>query len=418
MPFDRMNFLRQVTKLQKVGCNFNVRKLSAYTDVSKNMVTIEWDSEQHDSFPSCWLRDNCQCPKCFHSGADGRLINLHQTDPNIQPKDVNIHNKQLFIQWQDEHESCFQFDWLQKRSFKSENTWKKLQNETGGNERRVTLWDSSMKIPTFEFEGIMNSDHNLCEWLEVLNSYGLSIIKNMPSYTFQALMDRIGPIRETHYGKVFQVFAKVDPSNVAYTSSRLALHCDLPFYQYIPGCQFLHCVKQSGMIGGENEFVDTFKVAEAIRQEHPEAFKCLSEIKVNFKDIGHEEGREFHKKMARKIIQLDNEGNIRGVFYNDQVRDSMLSVPLEQVQPLYAGLKLFLDLCYDQKFMHVHKLKPGECVAFDNTRVLHGRKGYSYKDKSSGERFLQGAYIDWDEIWSRINVLKHKSDSSVNGNID
>ena len=54
------------------------------------------------------------------------------------------------------------------------------------------------------------------------------------------------------------------------------------------------------------------------------------------------------------------------------------------------------------------KLGPGECVVFDNLRVLHGRTGYSYDPPASGVggvRNYKGAYIDWDELISKINVL-------------
>ena len=33
----------------------------------------------------------------------------------------------------------------------------------------------------------------------------------------------------------FEVKAKFDPSNLAFTSDRLALHIDLPYYDYVPG---------------------------------------------------------------------------------------------------------------------------------------------------------------------------------------
>ena len=47
----------------------------------------------------------------------------------------------------------------------------------------------------------------------------------------------------------------------------------------------------------------------------------------------------------------------------------------------------------------------GDCVGFDNTRVLHGRKGYVATAES--HRFLNGCYLSWDEIRSRMNVIKH-----------
>ena len=41
-------------------------------------------------------------------------------------------------------------------------------------------------------------------------------------------------------------------------------------------------------------------------------------------------------------------------------------------------------------------LRPGELVAFDNRRVLHGRRAF----RSSTRRHLQGCYIDIDAIRS------------------
>ncbi len=48
------------------------------------------------------------------------------------------------------------------------------------------------------------------------------------------------------------------------------------------------------------------------------------------------------------------------------------------------------------------KIEEGRCVACDNRRVLHGRSSYA----GGAGRHLVGWYVDWDEIWSRINVLK------------
>ncbi len=39
----------------------------------------------------------------------------------------------------------------------------------------------------------------------------------------------------------------------------------------------------------------------------------------------------------------------------------------------------------------------------DNTRMLHGRTAYTITKE--GERFLEGAYIEWDELRSRRRVL-------------
>lgn len=48
----------------------------------------------------------------------------------------------------------------------------------------------------------------------------------------------------------------------------------------------------------------------------------------------------------------------------------------------------------------------GQLLAFDNLRCLHGRTGFGSDLK--GERHIQGAYLDWDEVRSKIRVLKTK----------
>lgn len=46
----------------------------------------------------------------------------------------------------------------------------------------------------------------------------------------------------------------------------------------------------------------------------------------------------------------------------------------------------------------------GDILAFDNTRAVHGRIGYKDTDKS--QRFLVGMFLDWDELYSAMRVVK------------
>lgn len=50
-----------------------------------------------------------------------------------------------------------------------------------------------------------------------------------------------------------------------------------------------------------------------------------------------------------------------------------------------------------------HKLQPGEMVSFNNSRVLHGRSEYT--PTGTGNRHLQGTYLDWDLINGRLRSL-------------
>ena len=50
------------------------------------------------------------------------------------------------------------------------------------------------------------------------------------------------------------------------------------------------------------------------------------------------------------------------------------------------------------------KLEPGEGFITDNTRVLHSRTAYT----GSGNRWLQGCYVDKDGLMSKISTLSKK----------
>ena len=52
--------------------------------------------------------------------------------------------------------------------------------------------------------------------------------------------------------------------------------------------------------------------------------------------------------------------------------------------------------------MVTFRLGPGDCVVFDNTRLLHARTGFA----DTGDRHLQGCYADLDSIASQRKVLR------------
>ena len=57
---------------------------------------------------------------------------------------------------------------------------------------------------------------------------------------------------------------------------------------------------------------------------------------------------------------------------------------------------------YDSKMEVTFKLEPQQLFVTDNTRVLHGRTGFS----GAGNRWMQGAYADKDNLKSKIRVLQ------------
>jgi gamma-butyrobetaine dioxygenase len=50
------------------------------------------------------------------------------------------------------------------------------------------------------------------------------------------------------------------------------------------------------------------------------------------------------------------------------------------------------------------RLAPGDCLIFDNTRILHARTGFSVTER----RHLQGCYADLDGLASTLAVLRRE----------
>jgi gamma-butyrobetaine dioxygenase len=57
----------------------------------------------------------------------------------------------------------------------------------------------------------------------------------------------------------------------------------------------------------------------------------------------------------------------------------------------HRAAKLFTTLVNSSANEFSYLLQPGQCVIFNNRRVLHGRQKFQ---SGSGERWLKGAYLD------------------------
>src|SRR6201999_1481851 len=84
-------------------------------------------------------------------------------------------------------------------------------------------------------------------------------------------------------------------------------------------------------------------------------------------------------------------------FAAHSVRKQTKSLPLEMVGQKFeswrAAAQIFSSLIHRPNGIYERLMKPGECVIFDNRRVLHARKAFEVGDAGK-ERWLRGAYLD------------------------
>ena len=64
----------------------------------------------------------------------------------------------------------------------------------------------------------------------------------------------------------------------------------------------------------------------------------------------------------------------------------------------------------DEADLHVRvMLGPGDCIVFDNTRILHARTAFEGGGGGGGARHLQGCYADLDGLASTVAVLERRA---------
>ncbi|CAH1250332.1 BBOX1 [Branchiostoma lanceolatum] len=369
------------------------------------MVEVEWSGGGVSRFPYVWLRDNCQCPQCFNPDSRSRLVLMLDLDVNVSPVRVEVQagGSSLSVEWPDGHQSQYDRHWLRERCFSTQA----LSERQRDWHRKTQLWGAELahNMPKADFPALLTDDRALYDFLVRLDSVGLVLVQNVPCDVGQVekLANRVAFLKHTCSGKEFVVMNKTKPgSDVAYTSVKLGLHTDLNSYTYKPGVQMLHCIEQTTGEGGDNSLVDGFNAASQLKEENPDAFRILTTVKVNFRHVGMDYHKYFHLK-RRNVISLNDQEDIQSISYSDQSRTSILDLPADLVQPFYDALKAFNTImCLPRNCLSL-KMAAGELIVFDNNRTLHGRSAYS---PDSGTRHLQGGYMDWDEIYSRMRAIK------------
>ncbi|KAK3744829.1 hypothetical protein QZH41_008811, partial [Actinostola sp. cb2023] len=167
--------------------------------------------------------------------------------------------------------------------------------------------------------------------------------------------------------------------------------------------QFLHCLEQAETEGGANIFVDGFHIAQEFKKHETDLFELLSVAAIPYWDIGKDDFGDFHLKNSRPVFELDYTRKITRFTYNNHVRDYYLRGTPEKVCDIYKGYLKLGSMMRDSKNKIDYKMKPGEMVTFNNSRVLHGRSAYTPTE--TGGRHLQGIYLDWDLIYARLRSL-------------
>ena len=367
---------------------------------NNNAIEIEWNDGEKSSFNYMWLRDNC--PTAHDKDTRHRMFNILEISTGINPRKYSINKDgKLEIEWSEgNHTSCYEPNWLRNNCYTIKNKQQYISP--------YKLWSHSLENDlneiSIDHKEIINNEESLMRWLELLHEYGIAIVKNAPIEKNSAfpVLHRISHTRETFFKTPFEVVnISKRPNNSAYTAHALRNHLDLPYYETPPGYQFLHCLINSAE-GGFSSAVDGFAVAEYLKNNDKDSFDHLTTVPLKWKD--NDWTQEAIRISYSTPITLTKDKD-----YND-IRFSVANMDILDCHPnlmekVYKAHHKFGTLLHDEKFAIKFRLESGDIFSFNNRRILHGRTAFN---PNSGNRHLQGYYMDRDEIISRLNFLKNK----------
>jgi gamma-butyrobetaine dioxygenase len=368
-------------------------------EILAERIVIAWSDGSADEFHHIWLRDNCGCVECRHAFAGERLSDPAGIALNIAPT-LATGGSSVKISWPDGHMSMFSTTWLRTHAYGPAATARR--------ESPFRFWAAAevQTPPKMHFDEVMASNDALLEWLRLLRAYGITIVKGVPTDadTVAKLAKRIGNLRDSNFGLVWEVKSIPKPDSLAYTSVKLTAHTDLVSRESQPGLQFLHCLVNEAS-GGESYLVDGFSVAEELKRQAPEHHATLTRVNASFRYQN-----DFTDVSASfPVIRLDHNGDYYEVRYSNALFAPLQCDP-DDVLPFYEAYQHYSRLLRDPKWEYSFRLEAGDCEVFDNRRVMHGRQEF---DAQTGARHLQGCYVDTDDFLSRMRVLERTQDFRI-----
>jgi len=404
-------------------------------------------------FHGIFLRDHCETSR--HPLTGQRSIDTFELPLDLLPSRGEWQGEELHLEWPpDSTRSVFTMHWLRRHAYwwdgppppplslpqHSSKVGSRLdlwwQDEARRKDSRV-VWESSTlpsPLPSLSYSDWMDSDGGLLQGLRLLRDYGFVMLQGAPvsEEATEAACLRIGFLRPTLYGpgmwRTEVLASPKDITDTAFTSAALALHTDNNYLRDPPGLQVFHCTKADAGGGGGSLLADGLAIAREIEREDPASFRLLTLWPIPY----HHTGRDGIVGASRPVFELDEQGQVSGVFFNNDDRGPVLGLPTwgrelalvraltgtgdmvkgpspasnllhpsTAVPALYSALRVLQGVMRRSSLTLRLRLQPGTILLFNNHRVLHGREGFH----STSGRTLVGCYIGADEWQSKIREL-------------
>jgi gamma-butyrobetaine dioxygenase len=355
-------------------------------------------------FPAVWLRDNCPCAGCADPGSGQKFRDITDLPDELEVAGTEDAGEYVVVTYApDGHRSAFPRAWLAAHALDS------YGDGDGRTEDDKELWepaDLTGRRPEASWARYLSEPAERARALDAVLRLGFVLMHDVPAEPGMVLevAASFGYVRETNYGRLFDVRVEPAPGNLAFTSRQILPHTDNPYRDPVPTVQLLHCLRTADD-GGDTGLVDGFAAAAELRATDRDAFDVLTATAVPFRYT--DQATEL--RASQPLIQLSPRGRVRGVRFNNRSAQP-LRLPYAEVAAFYAACRRWGRLLAQPGRQLNLRLAPGDCLIFDNTRILHARTAFTMTPGGPG-RHLQGCYADLDGLASTLAVLKREETS-------
>lgn len=402
-------------------------------------ISLTFDNDTSVSFAPIWIRESCVCALCRAPGTSFRLSGLRDLDSFIGATTVGTSRdgSTLSCTWPDGHQTELASEWLAcqrttdslaKRSSSrpnddaqpalgtdtesKTNTESETETETDSRHHQDTTgpltsppveasqvsrsssgqqpWQGAFEPERSHYQDLKTEDGHR-KWLAGLWRDGVAIVTDMPASRAEltSFANRIGAVQPSNYGPDWEIEASANPTTRVYSQDGLAVHTDIPYRPIPPGVQF-NLSEIADATGGKATVADGIAVANELRRVDPEAFRLLATIdfELTWLDAEHD------LKHRAPTITVDDAGDYEMFRYAPGLVAPICADPAT-TQAAHRAYQRFTELAAESRFQIAIQLRPGDLLAMNNHRVLHGRQAF---DLRTGRRRLIGCYLDLDDL--------------------
>ncbi|KAF4988275.1 hypothetical protein FDECE_15126 [Fusarium decemcellulare] len=393
------------------------------------------EKTKYKRFPNLWLRDNCQCTQCVNQDTRQRNFDTFQLPEDIRP--LKFSETESHLEVECTFHAPTRLAWLIKTdryrgsdSHTSQHPWSWLeawlqkggQKREFGSDAHTAVWDSSIgsSPPEVPFDAVMSDsdEKGIATLTKNIRVHGFTFVVDTPPTpeATKSLLEKIGPIRNTHYGGFYDFIPDLALADTAYTNLALPAHTDTTYFTEPAGLQAFHLLSHQAPpnaepsddpLGGQSLLVDGFNVALTLKREDPEAYYLLAAVRVPWHASGNK-GIAIAPDTPYPVIE-ENHGTLNRIRWNNDDRGI---VAPHFASSWYAAARKWNEIIRRRTSEYWFQLTPGRVVIFDNWRVMHGRSAFE------GIRRICGAYIPRDDFMSRYRETNFSHEDVIARNLN